>query len=148
MPTAAIRFRRQEQADKITTFVDSDVAGNPVSRKSTTGLVARIGILSVNTGATLQSLTALSVGEPEFHAVVKGGGLSLRSISMDLGIQMEVEIGSDSSTASSLTDRLGAGPGTKHIDTTFSGFKKPVQDGDLSIQKVHTAKIVQMLERS
>ena len=54
-------------------------------------------------------------------AVVKGGqvGLSMNSIFSDLGIQMKVEIQSDSSTASSLTDRLGAGPRTKHIDTRY-----------------------------
>ena len=61
--------------------MDSDFAGDPVSRKSATGLVAQIGNHSVKSGSTLQSLTALSVGEAEFYAVVKGGqvGLPLRS---------------------------------------------------------------------
>ena len=80
-PKAALRFRRQEHADKITVFVDSDFAGDPVSRKSTAGLVAQIGNHTVKSGSTLQSLTALSVGEAEFYAGVKGcqDGLSLRS---------------------------------------------------------------------
>ena len=70
-------------------------------------------------GSTLQSLTALSDGEAEFYAVVKGGqvGLSLMSTCMCLGIPIEVEIHSDCSKANSLTDRLGARPRTKHIDT-------------------------------
>ena len=38
---------------------------------------------------------------------------------MDLGIPMKVEIQRDSSTSNSLTDRLGAGPQTKYIDTHF-----------------------------
>ena len=42
-PIASLRFRRQKHVDKITVFVDSDFAGDPVSRKSTTGLVAEIG---------------------------------------------------------------------------------------------------------
>ena len=46
---------------------------------------------------------------------------SLRSRNMDLGNQMKVEIQSDSSTSNSLTDRLGAGPLTKHIDTRYFG---------------------------
>ena len=37
----------------------------------------------------------------------------------DLGIPMKIEIQSDSSTANSLTDRLGGGQRTKHIDTRF-----------------------------
>ena len=87
-PKAALRFRRQKHVDKITVFVDSDFAGDPVSRKSTAGLVAQIGNHTVKSGSTLQSLTALSVGEVEFYAVVKVGqvGLSLGSVYQDLGM--------------------------------------------------------------
>ena len=60
---------------------------------------------------------------------------------MDLGLPMKVEIQSDSSTAKSLTDRLGAGQRTKHIDTLHVWIQERVQDGDLSIKKVLTAKI-------
>ena len=120
-PKAAPRYRRQKHVDKITVFVDSDFAGDPVSRKSTTGLVAQIGNHTVKSGSKLQILTALSVGAAEFYAVVKGGqvGLSPRSTYQDLGIPMKIEIQSDSSTANSLTDRLGAGQRTKHIDTRY-----------------------------
>ena len=124
-PKAALRFRRQKHVDKITVFVDSDFAGEPVSRKSTTGLVAQIGHHTVNSGSTLQSLTALSVGEAEFDAVVKGGqvGLSVRSMYRDLGIPMKIEIQSDSSTAGSLTDRLGAGQRKNNLTRGISGCK-------------------------
>ena len=57
-PKAALRYRRQKHVDKITVFVDSDFAGDPVSMKSTTGLVAQIGNHTVKAGSTLQSLTA------------------------------------------------------------------------------------------
>ena len=75
-PKEAQRFRRQKHVDKITVFVDSDFAGDPVSRKSTTGLVAQIGNDTVKSGSTLQSLTALSVGEAEFYV----GALQLKNI--------------------------------------------------------------------
>ena len=93
-PKAALRFRRQKRADKITVFVDSDFDGNPVSRKSRTGLVTQIGNHTVKSGSTLQSLTALSVGEAGFYAVVKGCqvGVSLRCVYQDLGIPVKVEI--------------------------------------------------------
>ena len=85
-PKAALRFRRQEHVDKITVFVDSDFKGDPVSRTSTTGMVAQIGNHTVKSGSALQSWAALGVGEAEFHAVVGEGqvGLSLRSLYMDL----------------------------------------------------------------
>ena len=73
-------------------------------------------------------------------------GLSLRSMFHDLGTPMKIEIQSDSSMANSLTDRLGAGQRTKHIDTRYFWIKERVQDGDFSIKKVLTAK-AQMLER-
>ena len=122
--------------------MDSDFAGDPVSRKSTTILVAQIGNHTVKSGSTLQSLTALSVGEAEFYAVVKGGqvGLFLRSMYQDLGIPMKIEIQSDSSTANSLTDRWGAGQRTKHIDTRYFWIQERAHDGDLSVKKVLTAK--------
>ena len=52
---------------------------------------------------------------------------------------MKIEIESDSSTENSLTDRLGAGQRTKHIDTQYFWIQERVQDGDLSIRKVLTA---------
>ena len=61
----------KKHVDKISVFVDSDFAGEPVSRESTTGLVAQIGNHTVKSGSTLQSLTALSVGEAEF---LRSGG--------------------------------------------------------------------------
>ena len=141
-PKAALRYRRQKHVYKITVFVDSDFVGDQVWRKSTTGLVAQIGIHTVKCGSTLQSLTALSVGEVEFYAVVKGGqvGLSLRSMYQDLRIPMKIEIQSDILTANSLTDRLGAGQRTKRIDTRYLWIHERVQDGDFSIKKVPTAK--------
>ena len=62
------------------------------------------------------------------------------SIYQDLGIPMKVEIQSDSTTANSLTDRLVAGQRTKHFDTRYFWVQERVQDGDLSIKKVPTAK--------
>ena len=101
-----------------------------------------IGNHTVKSGSTLQNVTALSGGEAEFYAVVKGDqvALSLRSIYMDLGMAMKVGKQSDSSTANSLTDRLGARPRTKHTDTQYFWVQERVQDGDFRNKKVSTAK--------
>ena len=141
-PKAALRFRRKKHVHKITVFVDSDFAGEPVSRKSTTRYWWLRSVTTLKSGSTLQSLTAWSVGVAKFYAVVKDGrvGLFLRSMYQDLGIPMKIEIQSESSTAKSLTDRLGAGQRTKHIDTRYFWIQERVQDGDLSIKNVPTAK--------
>ena len=129
-------------------FVDSDVAGDAVSRKSTTGLVAQIGNHTVKSGSTLQSLTALSVGEAEFYEVVKGGqvGQSWGSMYQDLGIPMKIEIQSDSSTANSLTDRLGAGQRTKH--TRFFWNKEEFKMETSVSRRCLQRRTAQVLERS
>ena len=149
-PKAALRFRRQKHVDKITVFVDSDFAEDPVSRKSTTGLVAHIGNHTVKSVSTLQSLTALSVGEAEFYAVVKGGqvGLSLRSTHRDLGIEMTIEIQSDSSTANSLTDRFGSSSEGNTLTRGTFGYKNEFKRETSVSRRCFQRRTAQMLERS
>ena len=53
---------------------------------------------------------------------------------------MKIEIQSDSSTANSLTDWLGAGQRTKHIDKGYFWIQERVQDGDLSLKNVPSSK--------
>ena len=78
-----------------------------------------------------------SVGRRAFWVSVR---LSFRSICMDLGVPMKGEILIESSTSNFLTARFGAGPRTKHIDSRHFGVQERVHDGDLSINKVLTAK--------
>ena len=61
---------------------------------------------------------------------------------------MNVEIQSDRSTANSLTDRLGAGPRTKHIDTRSFWVQERVQVRDLTLKGYLQRKFAQMWERS
>ena len=149
-PRASLRFRRQEQVDKITVFVDPGFAGDPVSRKRTTGVVARVGNHALKAGSTPQSPTALSVGEAEFYAVVKGS---------QVGLSFEIHIrGFGNSNASRDTKRQlysklfdrSLRCRTSHIGTRYFGVQERVLDGDLTVKKrVPTAKkIVQMWERS
>ena len=68
--------------------------------------MAQIGNHTMKSGP----LTALSVGEAGFCAVVKGGqiGLSLRPTHMDLGITVKFEIQGDSSTVNSFDGSGGS----------------------------------------
>ena len=82
-------------------FVNRDIADDPVSRKSTTGLVAQIGDHTVKSWSTLQSFDS---PERRRSGVLRSG--EKRSSWTILGIRshgsgnsMKVEIQSDSSTA-------------------------------------------------
>ena len=137
-PKAALRFRRHKHDDKIS-LRGHRLCWRPSLEEEYDGTG---GSDTVKSGSTLQSLTALSVGDAEFYAVVKGDqvGLSLRSMYQGMGMPMKIEIQSDSSTANSLTDRLGARQRTKHIDTRYFWIQERVQDGDFGIKNVPTAK--------
>ena len=80
-PKAEPRYRRQKHVDRITVFVGIDFAGDPVSRKSTTGLVAQIGN-HTEIWIDASELDSIERWRGGFYAVVKGGqvGLSLRSL--------------------------------------------------------------------
>ena len=115
---------------------------DPVSRKSTTGLVAQMG----------GNHTEIWIHSSELHSLERwrSGVLRFgerRSSWTTKGIRKhgsgnsnEADIQSDNSTANSLTDRSGAGPRTKHIDTRYYWVQERVQDGDLRIKKVRAAK--------
>ena len=61
---------------------------------------------------------------------------------------MKIEIQSDSSTANSLTYRLGAGQRTKHIVTRYFWIQERVQDETLVSRKCPRRRTAQMSERS
>ena len=105
-------------------------------------LLSQIGNHTVKSGSTLQSLTAPSVGE--------GGhvGRSLRSIYMDLGIPMKVEIQSDSSTAHSLTDGWEQDSERNTLTRDASGNKNEFKMEISLSRRCLQRRTVQMLERS
>ena len=142
-PKAAIRFRSQEHVDKTPVFVDSGFAGESSLEKEHdwsggTGWRAHSEI-RIHTSA----LDRAQCGRNGVLHSCEGGqvGLPLRSIYTNLGIQMKVVLRSDSSTANSLTDRLGAGPRTKHMDTRYFWVQGRVRDGGLSVKKVLEAEM-------
>ena len=89
---SALRYRRQERVEKISLRGERFRCRIQSREKARQGLVAQIGIHTVKSASTLQ--TVQSAKEAEFYAVVKGSpvGLILRSMYQDLGIHMKIEI--------------------------------------------------------
>ena len=63
--------------------------------------------------------------------------LSVQSLLTDLGLAVDVEGHVDSTTAKSLTDRIGVNS-TKHIEIRFLWTQERVQRGDLKVKHVRT----------
>ena len=97
-------------------YVDSDWAGDGSTRKSTSGGAACLNDHPVKTWASTQNVIALSTGEAEFYAIVKGAsiGLGMKSLLEDLGEQVRVRVITDATTGKSLAGRNGLGK-VRHI---------------------------------
>ena len=77
--------------------VDSDWAGDLLGRKSTTGVIVRRGKHLLSHMSYLQTFVALSSGEAEYYALIRGAGTSLgiQSHYQDWMIDVPIQIHSD-----------------------------------------------------
>ena len=66
------RFPYQDVPSRLNVYTDSDFAGCSNTRKSSSGGVAMLGKCVVKTWSSNQSVIALSSGEAEYYALVKG----------------------------------------------------------------------------
>ena len=98
-----------EDYNTLRVFSDSDWAGCVRTRRSTSGGVVVVACMAVKHWSTTQSTTALSVGEAEYVALVKAAteALGIQALARDLGWELKIEIGVDSSTAKSIASRSG-----------------------------------------
>ena len=95
----------------IRAFVDSDWAGCRRTRKSTSGGVLYFGDTPVRGWSSNQAVIALSSGEAEYYAALKGASaaLGLQSMLRDIGIHVTVTLFTDSSAARGIIHRAGLG---------------------------------------
>ena len=72
---------------QITTYVDSDLAGNKITWTSTSGGAMFFGKHLIKSWSSAQQVMALSSGEAELHGMIKGATQTQGLISMmaDLG---------------------------------------------------------------
>ena len=74
---AILVYKAQPMREAVSVETDSDWAQCPLTRKSTSGLLAALGDHCIKTQAVLQSLITLSVAESEYYAQVKGAALGI-----------------------------------------------------------------------
>ena len=105
---------------KILVMVDSDNAGDKISRRSTVGQVAFIGRHCVKHGCNLLQVIGLSSGENEYYAISVGActGLGIKGILDDSNVASTVRMVSDSSAARGFSSRRGAGK-LEHLQTRY-----------------------------
>ena len=72
-----LTYARQTSDATLQVHVDSDWAGDLLGRKSTTGVIVRRGTHLLRHMSCLQTLVALSSGEAEYYALIRGACTSL-----------------------------------------------------------------------
>jgi hypothetical protein len=105
-----------EPPQAIDVYVDSDYAGCPRTRKSTSGGCAMMGSHLIKSWSSTQKTISLSSGEAELYAMVKGvgTGLGLQQYLVDMGVKAELRVHTDSSAAQGICKRVGLGT-QRHI---------------------------------
>ena len=100
-PRKVYHFEWQRRGTAVRVYADTDFAGCPLSRRSTSGGCAMRGSHLLKHWSTTQKAITLSSGEAELGGVVKaaGEGLGLQSLLRDLGEDTTLELCADSAAA-------------------------------------------------
>ena len=140
-PRSVQTFRWQVPPSMVTTFTDSDWAGDRSSRKSTSGGVVCLGHHVIKSWSSTQQLVALSSGEAELYALIKGASQTKGIISMlmDFGLTFDGTVCTDASAAMRISFREGLGR-TRHLDVQYLWIQEEVAEGRLKVDKVGTTE--------
>ena len=114
-----LTYARQTSDETLQKHVDSDWAGDLLGRKSTTGVIVTKGKHLLRHMSCLKTLVALSSGEAEYYALIRGAcaSLGIQSHYQDWMIDVPIQIYSDSSAARSVARRGGIGGRLRHLQT-------------------------------
>ena len=136
LPRLIYKFSLQE-VKQLDTYVDTDWAGCPKTRRSTSGGCILLGSHAVKHWSSTQASVTLSSGEAEFHGVVKGCGMALgcQSLLKDLGVEIPVRVWTDSSAALGICGRQGLGK-LRHLDTHLLWVQQAVRQKRVELRKV------------
>ena len=114
-----LTYARQTSEVTLHVHVYSDWASDLLGRRSTTGVIVRRRKNVLRHMSCLQTLVALSNGEAEYYALIRGActSLGIQSHYQDWMIDVPMKIYSDSSAARSVAKRRGIGGRLTHLQT-------------------------------
>ena len=126
-----------QTASHIDVYSDTDWAGCPRTRRSTTGGALVLGSHLIKSWSSTQADVALSSGEAEYYGTVKAGGMGLgyQSLLRDLGVDLKIRVWTDSTATIGICGRDGLGK-LRHIDTQCLWLQHQVRGGRIDLRKV------------
>ena len=107
------------------------------TRKSTSGVIGRIGRHLVHASSSTQSTVRLSSGEAEYAALVRATaeGLYIRSVMVFFGHELWIALETDSTAAIGTVRRLGPGKRLRHVETELFFLQQLVKQGVVAVRK-------------
>jgi len=129
---------------QLTGFSDSDWAGNPDDRRSTTGYAFSIGSGIISWSSKKQTTVSLSSTEAEYKALCAATceAVWLRRILQDVGEQQTkaTVIKSDSQSSIKLANNPVYHARTKHVEVQFHFVREKIQSADISLIYCNTCE--------
>jgi hypothetical protein len=127
----------QQTVDSVDVYTDTDWAGCPTTRKSTSGGCVMFGGHAIKHWSSTQASVALSSGAAEFAGVIRGAGQGLGSQALlkDLGVAAPLRVWTDSSAAIGICSRQGLGK-LRHLDTHTLWIQQAVRTKRVDLRKV------------
>ena len=128
-----------EDANQVDVYVDSDYAGCPRTRKSTSGGCIMMGTHLIKSwSSTQKNAISLSSGEAELYALVKGvgAGMGVQQYLKDLGIEAGLRVHTDSSAAKGICKRVGLGT-QRHVAVNSLWVQEKLRKREFALFKVN-----------
>lgn len=135
-PRVVWEFVRQAMPKMLDVFTDSNWAGCPITRKSTSCTHVKLGSHPIFAGSSTQTIISLSSGESEFYGAVRAACrlLGMQSLLRDLGFELKANLYTDSTAAKGLASRRGAGR-VRHIHCPALWLQQAIANRALTIHK-------------
>jgi len=130
----------QSKQNGFTLLVDSDWAGEKKSRKSCSGGCILLGSHLIAHWSKLQGTVALSSGEAELNAAVKGVSeiIGIQELAQEFNYQLSVTLCTDATVCKSILLRHGSGR-IKHLSTKQLWVQGAIESYGIKVTKVPRA---------
>lgn len=136
-------YKRKSDCKRLVAFCDSDFAGDPISRKSTTGYIIYYCNGPISWTSRKQPIVSLSSTEAEFIAAAECTKelLYVKSVIEELlDESVMTELNVDNQSALNIIKNGQFGKRSKHIDVRFHFINEKVSEGLIKLNYCETNK--------
>ena len=134
-----------QQGETFSTFADADYGGDVDSRRSTSGMVVKMGSGAISWASKLQPVVTLSTTEAEYLSAVSAGQeiLWLRSLFSEMGFEIKgaSTLHLDNQSAIAVTRNPEHHGRMKHLDVRYLWLRDYVKAGHISVGYIPTASM-------